>query len=338
MTPTGQGDSDITGHPLRWGVIGSGHIAGSFAQEMALARSGRVVAIGSRSQEAADRFGDQFDVPHRHISYQALAEDPDVDAVYVATPHPLHHDNALLALEAGKAVLVEKAFTMNADQARHLVDTARAKGLFLMEAMTMRFRPHITEIARLVHEGALGDIVTVTADLGHRFPPDPGSRFFAPELGGGALLDCGVYPLSLASMLLGRPSQVRALVTPAFTGVDGQTSMLLGFPSGAQAVLTCNFSADSPTRAAIVGTEARIEVDPPFFAPSSFTIIRTDGSSSRFAPTYEGTGLYYEADEVERCLRAGLTESPVMPLDESIWIMETMDAVLAQAPAGTGPA
>ena len=313
-------------------------MARSFAREMALAHSGRVVAIGSRSQESADRFGDEFDVPHRHGSYQALAADPDVDAVYVATPHPLHHDNALLALGAGKAVLVEKAFTMTGDQARHLVATARAQGLFLMEAMTMRFLPHITEIARLVSDGALGDIVTVMADLGHRFPRDPGSRFFAPELGGSVLLDCGVYPLSLASMVLGKPSQVKALVTPAFTGVDGQTSMLLGFPTGAQAVLTCNSSADSPTRAAIVGTDARIEIDRSFYAPSSFTVIRPDGSSSHFAPECVVTGLRYEADEVERCLRAGLTESPLMPLDESVSIMETVDAVLAQAPSGAGAA
>jgi predicted dehydrogenase len=305
---------------------------------MALTNSGRVVAIGSRSQEAADRFGDRFNVPKRHARYEALVADPDVDAVYVATPHPLHHANALLALEAGKAVLVEKAFTMNAEQARHLVGAARAKGLFLMEAMTMRFLPHITEIARLVASGALGEIVTVVADLGHRFPIDAASRFFAPELGGGVLLDCGVYPLSLASLVLGKPSQVRGLITPAFTGVDGQTSMLLGFPSGAQAVLTCNSSADTPTLAAIVGTEARIEVDSPFYAPSSFTVTRRDGSATRVAPAHLGTGLHYEADEVERCVRAGLSESPLMPLDESVWIMETIDAVLGQAPpADLGP-
>jgi predicted dehydrogenase len=205
-----------------------------------------------------------------------------------------------------------------------------------MEAMCTRFLPHIVEVSRLVNVGALGEIVTVIADLGYRFPKDPKSRFFAPELGGGVLLDCGVYPVSLASMVLGRPEQVRGLVTRAFTGVDGQTSILLGFSSGAHAVLTCNSSAHTPTRASIVGTEARIEIDRPFYAPSSLTIIGQDGSANRFEPHYDGTGLHFEADEVERCVRAGLSESPVMPLDETLWIMEIMDAVLAQALTGPG--
>ena len=321
----------MTGTPLRWGVIGAGHIAGVFAQDLLVSGSGRVVAVGSRTQEGADRFGDKYAIPRRHGSYEALASDPEVDAVYVATPHPLHRDNALLALEAGKAVLVEKAFTMSGAQARELVAAARAKGLFLMEAMCTRFQPHMVEIARLLGEGALGEIVTVTADLGHRFPPDPGSRFFAPELGGGALLDCGVYTIAFASMVLGRPSQVRALVHPAFTGVDGQTSMLLGFPGGAQALLTCNFFGDGPTRAGIVGTDARIEVDAPFYAPSAFTLTKNDGTSVRYEPPDRRNGLRYEADEVERCLRLGLVESPLMPLDETVSIMETIDQVLAQA-------
>jgi predicted dehydrogenase len=257
--------------PLRWGVIGSGHIAGVFAQDMAVTASGRVVAVGSRTQEAADRFGDKFAVPRRHCSYEDLVSDPDVDAVYVATPHPAHRDNALLALDAGKPVLVEKAFTMNATEARQVVARAREKGLFLMEAMCTRFQPHMVEVARLVKAGALGEIVAVMADLGHRFPPDPASRFFAPELGGSVLLDCGVYTVAFASMVLGAPAEVRALVSPAFTGVDGQTSVLLGFRGGAHAVLTCNSAGDGPTRATIVGTEVRIEVDPPFYAPSRVT-------------------------------------------------------------------
>jgi len=321
---------------LRWGLIGAGHISGVFAEDMSMTNSGRVVAIGSRSQDAADGFGEKYDVPRCYGSYEALVADPDVEVVYVATPHPWHHQNAMLALDAGKGVLVEKPFTMNADEARELVQTARAKGLFLMEAMCTRFLPHIVEVSRLVNVGALGEIVTVIADLGYRFPKDPKSRFFAPELGGGVLLDCGVYPVSLASMVLGRPEQVRGLVTRAFTGVDGQTSILLGFSSGAHAVLTCNSSAHTPTRASIVGTEARIEIDRPFYAPSSLTIIGQDGSANRFEPHYDGTGLHFEADEVERCVRAGLSESPVMPLDETLWIMEIMDAVLAQALTGPG--
>ena len=331
MASTARGERNFTTEPLRWGLIGSGLIANAFADDLTVTSSGRAVAIGSRSQESADRFADKFGIPNRHASYEALVADPDVDVVYVATPHPMHLANALLALEAGKPVLVEKAFTMNAGEARELVACARTEGLFLMEAMWTRFLPHTAAVNRLLAAGVLGDIVTVMADHGQWFQKDPAFRLFAPELGGGILLDCGVYPVSFASMVLGKPTEIVALVTPAFTGVDGQTSMLFGYSNGAQSVLTCTSSARTPTVAAIVGTEARIEIDSLFYAPSSFTLIGRDGNTTRYEPPHEGNGLHYEADEVARCLRAGLLESPLMPLDETIEIMETMDVVLAQA-------
>ncbi|HEY7004326.1 MAG TPA: Gfo/Idh/MocA family oxidoreductase [Gaiellaceae bacterium] len=317
--------------PLRWGVIGTGRIAETFAADLRLTSSGRVAAVGSRQLDTANRFADRFDIPNRHASYEELSADPDVDVVYVATPHPLHHSAALLALRAGKPVLVEKPFTMNAAEAEELVSAARDAGLFLMEAMWTRFLPHIVEIRRLLAEGALGDIVTVTADHGQWFREDRASRLFAPELGGGALLDLGVYPVSFASMVLGKPDRIAALVDAAFTGVDGQTSMLFGYSSGAHAVLTCTLAAKSPTRAAIVGTEARIEVDGDFYAPTSFTLVSRTGEETRFDRPHEGRGLWHQADEVARCLSEGLLESPLMPLDESISIMQTMDAVLAQS-------
>ena len=316
--------------PLRWGLIGTGGIAATFAADLELTDSGVVAAVGSRRMDSADRFGDRFGVPNRHASYEALVADPEVDVVYVATPHPFHHANAQLALSAGKPVLVEKAFTMNAAEARDLVATARAEGLFLMEAMWTRFLPHIAQIRGLLDDGALGEIVTVTADHGQWFANDPEFRMFAPELGGGALLDLGVYPVSFASMVLGAPQRIVSVVSPAFTGVDGQTSMVFGYAGGAQAVLTCTLSAKSPTRAAIVGTEARIEIDGDFYAPTSFTLIPRGGEQTRFDAPHEGRGLRHEADEVARCLREGLLESPLMPLEETISIMATMDAVLAQ--------
>ena len=248
-------------------------------------------------------------------------------------PHriPCISPSALLALDHGKPALVEKAFTMNASEARILVEAARGKRLFLMEAMWTRFLPHMVEIRRLVDEGALGEIVTVTADFGRWFPPDPESRLFAPELGGDALLDLGVYPVSFASMLLGTPDRISAMVEPSFTGVDGQTSMLFGYHGGAQAVLTCTSGASSPTRGTIIGTDARIEIDGPFYRPVDFTLVPRIGSPSRFEFPRPGRGLSHEADEVARCIGAGLLESPVMPLDESISIMETLDTVLASA-------
>jgi predicted dehydrogenase len=315
--------------PLRWGVIGTGWIADSFADDLRLTDSGRIVAVGSRAQDSADRFAERFEIPNRHASYESLVADPEVDVVYVATPHPMHHGNALLALEAGKPVLVEKAFTMNAAEARELVATARAKRLFLMEAMWTRFLPHVAEIRRLIASGALGELVTVTADHGQWFAQNPEHRLFAPELGGGALLDLGVYPVSFASMVLGTPDRVVALVDEAFTGVDGQTSILLGHESGAHAVLNCTSAASGTTRAAIVGTEGRIEIDGAFYAPTTFTLIPRQGEPTRYEEPHEGRGLRHQADEVARCLAEGLLESPLMPLDETVSIMETMDSVLA---------
>jgi predicted dehydrogenase len=320
---------ETPGETLGWGVIGTGGIASAFTADLARTDSGRVVAVGSRAQDSADRFADRFDIPHRHASYEALVADPDIDAVYVATPHPMHHAAAMLALRAGKAVLVEKPFTMNAAEAVELVDTARAAGLFLMEGMWTRFLPHVAQIRRLVDEGVLGDIVAVHADHGAWFEKDPASRLFAPELGGGALLDLGVYPVSFASMLLGTPDRVVTLTDPAFTGVDGQTSMLFGYASGAQAILSCTLAAASATTASIVGTKARIDVERPFFAPTPFVLTPRDGVPVRYETPHEGSGLRHQAGEVARCLREGLTESPLMPLDETLAIMRTIDRVLA---------
>ena len=315
--------------PLRWGIISTGRIAHTFVSDLAFSDRHRVVAVGSRSMETANTFADEYDIAHRFASYEELVRDPEVDVVYVATPHPMHFDDAMLAIEHGKPVLVEKAFTMNATEARRLVAFARERGLFIMEAMWTRFLPHVREIRRLIAGGALGDIVNVQADHGKWFEPDASSRLFAPALGGGAVLDLGVYPISFASMLLGAPARVVAVADPAFTGVDGQVSMIFAYESGAQAILTCTSGARTPTRASISGTLARIEIDGDFYAPTSFSLISRTGTSQRFEYETNGRGLHYEADEVARCLDAGLSESPGMPLDETVAIMETMDQVLA---------
>ncbi len=315
-------------NPVRWGILGTGGIARTFATDLTLTDSGEVAAVGSRSADGANAFADEYGIPNRHDSYESLVADPVVDVVYVATPHPSHHDNAVLALRAGKPVLVEKPFTMNAAEALDVVAVARATGLFAMEAMWTRFLPHVARIRQWLAAGALGDIVTVTADHGQWFAEDPAFRLFAPELGGGALLDLGVYPVSFASMILGTPSRIEALGDPAFTGVDAQTSMLFGYDSGAQAVLTCTLRAKSPTRAAIVGTEARIEIDGDFYAPTAVSLITRDGEVTRIESDHQGRGLRHQADEVARLLAAGELESPLLPLDETVSIMATMDAVL----------
>jgi predicted dehydrogenase len=321
----------MEGSPLRWGILGTGGIAQTFASDLRLTESGVVSAVGSRSQGSADRFANAFGVEGRHPSYESLVADPSVDVVYVATPHPMHRDNAILALRAGKPVLVEKPFAMNAVQAAEIVEVAREQGLFAMEAMWTRFLPHIAIVRDWLAQGTLGEIVTVTADHGQWFAPDAGFRLFAPELGGGALLDLGVYPVSFASMVLGTPNRIAAIIDPAFTGVDAQTSMVFGYASGAQAVLACTLRAKSPTRASIVGTEARIEIDGDFYAPAAVTLVPRHGEPTRIGSTHEGRGLRHQADEVARRLAAGDLESPLMPLDESISIMQTMDVVLVQA-------
>lgn len=321
--------------PVRWGILGTGGIASTFVTDLQLTDSGVAIAVGSRSQGSADSFADTFSIQNRHASYESLVADPDVDVVYVATPHPMHHDNAILALRAGKHVLVEKPFTMTADEAREIAGVARQHGLFAMEAMWTRFLPDMAIVRDWLAEGVLGEVVTVTADHGQWFAEDAGFRLFAPELGGGALLDLGVYPVSFASMVLGAPSRIVSISDPAFTGVDAQTSMLFGYDSGAQAVLTCTLRAKSPTRAAIVGTDGRIELEGDFYTPTAVTLIPREGDPTRVESWHEGRGLRHQADEVARRLAAGDVESPLMPLDETISIMETMDTVLAQARRAT---
>jgi predicted dehydrogenase len=317
--------------PLRWGIISTGGIARTFVNDLQYTESGVAVAVGSRTIEAANTFADRFGIAHRYGSYEELVADPDVDAVYVGTPHPMHFENARLALENNKPVLVEKAFTMTAHDAIELIELARAKKLFLMEAMWTRCLPHVAAVNQLIAAGDLGDIVAVEADHGQYFEYDPASRWFSPELGGGALLDLGVYPVSFASMLLGTPSKMVTMIDPAPTGVDRQVSMIFGYDNGAQAYLNTTTGAKTPTTATISGTHARIEIDGDFYAPSAFSLITRAGDARRFEFATQGRGLHFEAAEVARCLQSGLLESPLMPLDETVSIMQTMESVLASA-------
>jgi predicted dehydrogenase len=323
MTPTAP--------PIRWGIISTGGIAATFARDLQLVPEARLVAVGSRSQASADAFGDRFAIPRRYASYQDLVEDSEVDAVYVATPHPGHHDATRLALRAGKAALCEKPFTMTAAEADSLIATAREHNAFLMEAMWTRFLPHVGRIRELLRAGVLGDLRTLTVDHAQWFEYDPAHRLFAPDLGGGALLDLGIYPVSFASFVFGAPDQVTAVSDPTATGVDAQTSVILQYAGGRHAVLTTTLGAQGTNRAAIVGTDARIEIDATWYQPTSFALHRRRGGiPERFEQPRIGHGLRYQAIEVGRCLREGLTESPLMPLAETHAIMSTMDEIRRQ--------
>ena len=319
-----------TDRPVRFGVVGTGGIAAAFTDDLRLLDDAEVVAVGSRSQQTADAFAAAHGVERAHSTYEGLLTDGEVDVVYVATPHPWHHTVAMQAIASGKAVLVEKPFTMTGDEAEEIADAARRTGTFCMEAMWARFNPHLVRVREVLASGELGEITTVFADHGQWFARDRESRLFAPELGGGALLDLGIYPVSFASMVLGTPTRVTARATSAFTGVDAQTSILLEHAGGAHAVLTTTLRAVTPTTATIVGTQGRLEIDGPFYAPGGFTVTPRQGTPWRYDEPHEGLGLRHEAAEVVRCLREGLTESKVLPLDETVSIMRTLDEVRRQ--------
>jgi len=314
---------------FRWGILGTGSIARQFVRGLNSVPEAEVLAVGSRSEASAAKFADKRNIPRRHASYQALASDPDVDVVYIATPHPFHAENATLCLEAGKAVLCEKPFCVNAAEAERVVGLAREKGLFLMEGMWTRFFPLMGEVRRLVSEGALGEVRMLNVDFGFRADPDPASRLFAPGLGGGALLDVGVYCVSFASMVLGRPSGSVGISHLGETGVDEQASIGLEHEGGRLANLSIGIRTTTPQEATIIGTEAYARIHAPWWRPESMTISRPGEEDETVEVPVTGNGFGYEAAEVMRCLEAGKTESEIMPLDETVSVLRTMDTIRA---------
>jgi predicted dehydrogenase len=316
--------------PIRWGILGTGNIAHQFARGLASAADAELAAVGSRSQETADAFGDEFDIPRRHATYEALADDDGIDAVYISTPHPMHRDNSLLLLEHGKAVLCEKPFTINAGQARQVIDCAAKHDTFLMEAMWTRYLPAVVRARQIIAAGEIGEPRMVQADFGFRAGVNPEGRLFNPALGGGALLDVGIYSLSMASMVFGpAPAEVHSTAQIGETGVDEQSAFLLKYPGGELAVLSCAVRTGTAVEARIFGTEGSITLHSPFFKCGALTVKR--GGDEEFVDLpLAGNGYNYEAEEVGRCLRDGLKQSDVMPLSESLALMELMDSIRAQ--------
>lgn len=315
---------------LKWGILGTGKIARRFMQAAFYVPEAQVVAVGSRDKQTAEQFGAQFGVPKRYASYNAVLDDPEVQIVYVATPHSLHAENTLAALQAGKHVLCEKPFTLNARQAEQVIQAARASGQFVMEGMWTRCFPLVRELVRRTQAGDIGEVRLVMADFGFRAAFDPISRLFAPELGGGALLDVGIYPVALAFLFLGAPAQMHSHATLGATGVDELCSILFAYENGAQAILSASLQLDTPKQAFICGTEGRFHLPAPWWKPSEAYLVRNDGSQEHLLYPYEGDGLQFEIRHVHDCLRQGMTESPWMPLDETLLIMRTLDALRAQ--------
>lgn len=321
-------DQNIPG--LRWGILATGGIAHAFASDLRTA--GRdLVAVGSRSAGGAERFAEEFGIPRAHASYEDLVADPDVDIVYVSTPHPFHADNAILALEAGKHVLVEKPFTLNQAEAERVRDVAAAKGLLAMEAMWTRYLPHMVRIRELVAEGALGEIRSLFADHTQRISTDPRHRLNALELGGGALLDLGIYPISFTWDILGAPQTIAAAAHMAETGADADVATVFTHASGAVSTSVSGSRAAGPNTAHIVGTEARIDIDRVWYTPTSFRLIGPDGTVREdFVSDIEGRGMQFQALAAERLVAEGNLAGDILPIHETVAIMGTLDEIRRQ--------
>lgn len=316
---------------LRWGILAPGGIASTFVRALAAHTTQRVVACGSRSTARAQEFAHEHGIERAHGSYEQLLADPGVDVVYVASPHSRHAEQALAAIAAGKHVLVEKSFTQDARQAQAVVDAARAAGVTLMEAMWTRFLPHIDVLRQLLADGALGELVSVHADHGQFFPPDPRHRMFDPDAAGGALLDLGIYPVSFAHELFGVPTRIAAVGQLSATGVDRQTSIILGFEGGEQAVLHTALDTAGPNTAVVLGTTGRIVFDSVWYTPTTVTVLDNSGAViERIEPEETARGMQYQAAELERLVAAGETGGTVMAPAESVSIMQTLDEVRRQ--------
>ena len=315
---------------FRWGILASGGLARSFARDLSYFNHHIVAAVGSRSQESADAFAAEFPGCATYGSYEALVADPTLDAIYVASPHPFHVSNTVLALNAGKPVLCEKPLTINAAEARQMKAAAEANGVALMEAMWARFLPHMQKIREILASGILGEIWAVEADHGQRLSDHAKARHWEPELGGGALLDLGIYPISFAHMVLGVPDKITASATFTDKGVDASSTVIFNYKSGAQAILTSNMMVSTPCKATICGRLGKLEIDRTFYNPTSMRVIMHDGTTTEYPKEYKGHGLRDQALEFERVVRSGAKSSPILTPDESILIMESLDEVRKQ--------
>jgi predicted dehydrogenase len=323
------------GPVLRWGVLAPGDIANDFVRAIHTHTDQRVIAVAGRSPERAQAFADRFGIARVHPDHAALVADPAVDIVYVASPHSEHKRMALLAIAAGKHVLVEKPIAVTAAEAREIRDAARNARVFAMEGMWSRYLPQTDAMLKLRDDGVLGDLRLVTADFGTRGNPDPTGRIYNPELAGGALLDLGIYPVWFAHLWLGKPDQITTLGTLTSTGVDEQAAIVLQYNSGAQALLSTTLMAFTPARASVSGTKARIEVNPWMAVPAGFELVKPGKGDVRLqfrndTPLQFRDGLAWEAAAVARHVADGLLDSPLHPLQFAIGVLETMDEIRRQ--------
>ena len=315
---------------FRWGILGTGGIASAFIEDLKRASGHSVVAVGSRTLSTANAFAGRISGATAYGSYQELVNDSAVDAIYVATPHPMHLEHTLLAVNAGKPTLCEKPFAISATQAQSMVDAAARNNVALLEAMWTRYLPHIAQLREILASGVLGEIQTVEADHGQRLADQNIARLIDLELGGGALLDLGIYPVSFTHLILGAPSVITARAVKTDRGVDAQTSAIFDYANGAQAVINTTMIAQTPCRAVVSGFLGRLEIDRTFYNPAAMRVVLFDGTTTQYPNTYVGQGLREQAIEMARVVRAGLLQSPLMPWSETIAVMKTMDEIRKQ--------
>ena len=312
-----------------WGIMGPGGIARAFAQDLNFIEGHTIGAVGSRSLENAQKFSAQFGGT-AYGSYEELVADPAIDAIYVATPHTAHHDNVILALNAGKPVLCEKPFSVSGREAQAMIDTAADNGVALMEAMWARFLPHYAKVREIVESGVLGPILSIHADHGQRLADQGIARLTDPDLAGGALLDLGIYPVSFAHMILGNPMHVTSQAVMTDKGVDAQTSMIFTYEDGAQAVLTTTMIEQTPCRAVVAGLHGWLEIDRIFYNPAAMRVVLRDGTVTEYPNTYQGHGLREQAETFKQLVLSGELQSKILSWKDTIEIMKTLDKVREQ--------
>ncbi len=321
---------------IRWGILGCGRIARKFASDLKLVQNAELIACGARSKQSADEFAQEFSLKHKHYSYEDLVKNKEVDVIYVATPHSHHHEHTLLCIENNKAVLCEKAFAINYKQAKEMIDAARNKKVFLMEAVWTKFLEPFNKVKQMINDGMIGEIKSMFLNFGFR-PPEKNApqRIYDPELGGGTMLDIGIYNVFTTLFFLGKPDAIEATMTPASTGVDAQCAATFNYRNGAIVQLFSTFLSDTSTALDICGTKGRMHLTARYYTP--FTTIeyytgRPDTKQIIYSgDNQEGFGYQYEAQHVCECLEKGLTESNIMTHDDTLLLMETMDKIRYKA-------
>jgi len=315
------------GGKFNWGIIGTGGIANAFANDLKVLDDHEIKAVASRTRKKALEFSLKLKKCVPYHNYNDFVSDSSLDAVYIATPNHLHMEHALLAINAGLPVLCEKPFALNSKEVQTMMDAAKFKNVLLVEAMWSRFLPHMIEVKKIINSGILGKIFTLHADHGQDLTDIKNPRLWKAEYGGGALLDLGIYVVSFAHLILGKPNEIVANTMLNEDGIDLQTSVILKYKTGAQAILNSTMINSTPCRAVISGENGRIEIEPVFYAPSSFKVILKNGEIKDYPNKYQGHGLREQAVEFVKCINMKLLETPRMKHLDSLTVMKTIDKI-----------